>query len=40
VDPEKAARAVFKVLAHRISQGEIADIRGLLPKELRALWPE
>ncbi|WP_337845780.1 DUF2267 domain-containing protein [Thermus sp.] len=40
VDPERAARAVFKVLAHRISQGEIADIRGLLPKELKALWPE
>lgn len=40
VDPERAARAVFKVLAHRISQGEIEDIRGLLPKELKALWPE
>jgi len=39
VDPEAAARAVFGVLAHRVTEGELADIVGLLPKELRALWP-
>jgi uncharacterized protein (DUF2267 family) len=39
LDPEAAVRAVFGVLAHRVTEGELADIVGLLPKELRALWP-
>jgi len=39
VDPEKVARAVFTVLANRISEGEIEDIEHLLPVELRELWP-
>jgi uncharacterized protein (DUF2267 family) len=38
VDPEKVARAVFKVLTRHVSAGEIADIKHLLPTELRALW--
>ncbi|OGS18569.1 MAG: hypothetical protein A2219_05235 [Elusimicrobia bacterium RIFOXYA2_FULL_50_26] len=40
VDAEKVVRAVFKVLAHRISEGEIEDVKHLLPVELRELWPE
>jgi uncharacterized protein (DUF2267 family) len=40
VDPERVARAVFKVLAKRVSEGEIEDVKGLLPKELAELWPE
>ncbi|GAA6756671.1 hypothetical protein QT17_08145 [Thermus sp. 2.9] len=39
VDPEGAARAVFKVLRQKVSEGEIQDVRQLLPKELRELWP-
>jgi len=39
VDPEAAVRAVFGVLAERVSAGEIADVKGILPAELRALWP-
>jgi uncharacterized protein (DUF2267 family) len=39
VDPETVARAVFKVLAHHITSGEIKDIKSLLPEELRELWP-
>ena len=39
LDPEAAVRTVFGVLAHRVTEGELADIVGLLPKELRALWP-
>ncbi len=38
VDPE-AARAVFGVLAKKVSEGELRDILGLLPKELKELWP-
>ena len=40
VDPEAAARAVFGVLAKKVSEGELADILGLLPKELKELWPK
>jgi uncharacterized protein (DUF2267 family) len=39
VDPEAVARAVFALLSHRVSQGEIEDIKQILPKELRSLWP-
>ena len=39
VDVETVARAVFKMLHFRISQGEIKDIKGIMPKELEALWP-
>jgi len=40
VDPEQVARAVSAVLARRVSEGEIEDVRQLLPAELRDLWPE
>ena len=40
VDPEQVARAVFRVLARRVSAGEIEDVVRILPTELRELWPE
>jgi uncharacterized protein (DUF2267 family) len=39
-DPEAYARAVFVLLTHRITEGEIEDVKGILPKELRELWPQ
>ena len=39
VDPEKTARAVFRVLARRVSEGEIADVKHVLPAGIRDLWP-
>jgi uncharacterized protein (DUF2267 family) len=39
-DAEKAVRSVFLMLDHRISEGEIEDIRQMLPEEVRSLWPE
>ena len=39
VDPERVMRAVLKVLAHHISQGETANVKHLLPKTLQELWP-
>jgi uncharacterized protein (DUF2267 family) len=30
---------VFAVLAKRVTAGEIADIKHILPPELRDLWP-
>ncbi len=38
-DAEKAVRSVFQLLDHRISEGEIDDIRHMLPEEVRSLWP-
>jgi uncharacterized protein (DUF2267 family) len=38
-DTEALVREVFKLLAHRISQGEIDDVMHVLPPEVRALWP-
>ncbi len=38
-DPESIVRAVFRVLSRRVTAGEIADIKGILPAELRELWP-
>jgi uncharacterized protein (DUF2267 family) len=39
IDPEQAACAVFTVLTRRISEGEIEDVKHVLPSELRDLWP-
>ncbi len=40
VDPEMLSRAVFKLIRHRISDGEVEDIMSMLPKEIAALWPQ
>jgi uncharacterized protein (DUF2267 family) len=40
IDCEQIARAVFALLAKRVSQGEIEDVKHLLPKEIQELWPE
>jgi len=39
IDPDPAARAVFRLLANRITEGEIEDVEHLLPAEIRDLWP-
>ena len=39
IDPEEVARAVFQVVANRISEGEIEDVEHVLPREIRDLWP-
>ncbi|MCU1337192.1 MAG: hypothetical protein JWO19_2773 [Bryobacterales bacterium] len=39
INAEAAARAVFLLLANRISEGEIEDIEHVLPREIRDLWP-
>ncbi|MCB0184282.1 MAG: DUF2267 domain-containing protein [Caldilineaceae bacterium] len=38
-NPEKAARAVLKVLDRHVSLGETNDIYYSLPKDIRRLWP-
>jgi uncharacterized protein (DUF2267 family) len=39
IDAEKAARAVFALLAARVAASEIEDIIAATPKALHALWP-
>ena len=38
-DAEQVARAVFSVLSDRVTEGEIEDVKHVLPAELRELWP-
>jgi len=38
VDPERTVRAVFKVLSQRITEGEIEDVKHILPPQIRELW--
>ena len=38
LDAECVARSVFKVLSMRITEGEIKDVKSVLPKDLRELW--
>ncbi len=40
IEAESVARAVFKVLADRVTSGEIEDVRHLLPREIKELWPQ
>jgi hypothetical protein len=39
VDAERLTRAVFRLIADRVSEGEIRDVRGMLPSEVAELWP-
>jgi uncharacterized protein (DUF2267 family) len=39
VRPEQVCRAVFRVLARHTSEGEIEDIKHIMPKALQELWP-
>jgi uncharacterized protein (DUF2267 family) len=38
INAERLARAVFTVLAKRVSEGEIEDVKHILPAEIRDLW--
>jgi uncharacterized protein (DUF2267 family) len=40
LDAERAARAVFSLLQQRVTDGEIADVKAMLPDDLCSLWPE
>jgi uncharacterized protein (DUF2267 family) len=40
IDVEYLARAVFKILAQRVSKGEIEDVINMMPPALRELWTQ
>jgi uncharacterized protein (DUF2267 family) len=39
VSPEQAARAALRVLSDRVSTGEVAQVRRMMPEDVRELWP-
>jgi len=39
-DPRTSVSLVFRLLNDRVSQGEIQDVKGMLPKELQDCWPD
>lgn len=39
IDGEKAARAVLRVIADHISEGEMEQVRRVMPERIRELWP-
>ena len=38
VDMEKMVRSVLKVIRRKITEGEVRDVKGMLPEELKELW--
>jgi len=38
VPPGEAIRAVMAVLYHKVSRGELEDIRGSMPKDIQKMW--
>jgi uncharacterized protein (DUF2267 family) len=38
--PADAARAVFGVIARHVSGGETEKVKHVLPRDIRALWPQ
>jgi uncharacterized protein (DUF2267 family) len=38
-EAERDVRAVFDLLSRRITQGELRDVRAMLPEAVRGLWP-
>lgn len=40
VEPQQAAKAVFRTLTERLDIHEVEKIAGVFPEELRGLWPD
>jgi uncharacterized protein (DUF2267 family) len=38
INPEEIVRAVFYVLSRHVTEGEIEDVKRVLPSELQTLW--
>ncbi|MDG5816301.1 DUF2267 domain-containing protein [Chitinispirillales bacterium ANBcel5] len=38
ISTDKIARSVFNVLKRRVTEGEIKDVKGMMPEELLELW--
>lgn len=39
-DPEQIIRTTFKVIANRVSPGEVSSIKAMMPPAIADLWPQ
>lgn len=39
MDPEECARAVFRVLQTHVPEGEVGDVKSMLPEDVRRIFP-
>ena len=39
IDADRACRASFALLTRKITEGELDDVRHMLPEPIRELWP-
>ena len=40
IDAERIVRTVFGIISRRITEGEMEDIKAILPQDLEELWPK
>ncbi|MFP4415800.1 MAG: DUF2267 domain-containing protein [Chitinispirillaceae bacterium] len=40
IDAEDITRSVFRLLSRKISEGEIEDVKRMMPQQIRELWEE
>ncbi|RJP24670.1 MAG: DUF2267 domain-containing protein [Candidatus Abyssobacteria bacterium SURF_5] len=39
IDAEQVVKAVFRVISRRVTEGEMEDVKAVLPQDLEKLWP-
>jgi uncharacterized protein (DUF2267 family) len=40
INAQAATEAVFRTLSKHVTQGEIDDVKGMLPEDIREIWPQ
>jgi uncharacterized protein (DUF2267 family) len=40
INAQTATEAVFRTLSKHVTQGEIDDVKGMLPEDIREVWPQ
>lgn len=40
VNVEAATRAVFRTIGRHVTEGQVGEVRAMLPEDIRSLWPE
>jgi uncharacterized protein (DUF2267 family) len=40
INAQTAAEAVFRTLSRHVTEGEIEDVKAVLPADIREVWPQ